>query len=760
MYYLNGSIDDLRIYDSVLGSLAIGKLYSQVHLAGLWPMDTASGSTTPDISLNGYTGSFYGNPAINESGVVNAAIELDGNDYISVSGDVLDVAEPFSLFTWVKGSKPAGSDFSLIFQQEDDSSGGIGRGILYWNSATDKLGSGLASGLITPNAVFDTEDVWIHVGITYDGDTAALYVNGQQEVSVSSVTLSACGGDFRIGAHKTSATDPYSIVSGDPADTFPIWDKWAPFDGLFDDVRIYNCVISDDEIAELSDMPDRFYYDDLGNRTGTLVSETGLEHEYSSNEVNQYEQIDSEQLYYDDAGNLIGDDRGYQYDYDFENRLVKVHDFGDTLLVEYEYDALGRRIIKREYDSQESVDKTVRYYHNDRWQVVNMATDFADAADEDIENEFVYGNGIDEPLVMYSFIDNEPNSLETYYYCSDNLGSTVALVDSSGAVVERYSYDVWGEPTIYDSNGNEIDESAVSNPFMFTAREVDFLDGGNLILQHNRHRVLYYRLAMWMQPDPKGYVDGLNLYQYVMNNPILLLDPYGKAAIIGPLYPDDNPNIITTPPDVGPIIPPDTDEKIPDDFRWGGLGAMNELRICGNIRLKYAELASKIKMLNKFSPERDLLKLRFRSIGSTPMSNSFVSFFENVQRPLLDDSRTFTDAQKTNAILNRCGRWSQAAGNCAITIGVCYSIYNISVSDDKEEELVNEAGKWVGSIGGAKIGAAYGSRLGLPGAIGGAFIGGLLGEEAIDNIDETPECYINFPIFIPVRNEDNSKYDL
>ena len=185
-----------------------------------------------------------------------------------------------------------------------------------------------------------------------------------------------CGIPPLIGAHKTSATDPYSIVSGDPADTFPIWDKWAPFDGLFDDVRIYNCVISDDEIAELSDMPDRFYYDHLGNRNSTLVSATGAEHEYSSNEVNQYDEIDSEQLYYDDAGNLIEDDRAYQYAYDFENRLVEVRDFTDTLLVEYEYDALGRRIIKRQYDTDGStVDKTVRYYHNDRWHQTSSGLD-------------------------------------------------------------------------------------------------------------------------------------------------------------------------------------------------------------------------------------------------------------------------------------------------------------------------------------------------------------------------------------------------
>ena len=92
--------------------------------------------------------------------------------------------------------------------------------------------------------------------------------------------------------------------------------------------------------------------------------------------MNQYTDIDTETLSYDAAGNLVGDDRGYNYVYDFENRLVEVRSFTDTLLAEYEYDALGRRTIKREYQTDGStVDKTVRYYHNDRWHQTSSGLD-------------------------------------------------------------------------------------------------------------------------------------------------------------------------------------------------------------------------------------------------------------------------------------------------------------------------------------------------------------------------------------------------
>ena len=43
--------------------------------------------------------------------------------------------------------------------------------------------------------------------------------------------------------------------------------------------------------------------------------------------------------------------------------------------------------------------------------------------------------------------------------------SIVALTDGEGDVVERYAY---GETTILDENGNEIDETEFANPYTYT----------------------------------------------------------------------------------------------------------------------------------------------------------------------------------------------------------------------------------------------------------------------------------------------------
>jgi hypothetical protein len=48
------------------------------------------------------------------------------------------------------------------------------------------------------------------------------------------------------------------------------------------------------------------------------------------------------------------------------------------------------------------------------------------------------------------------DSNAVYYYHFDGMGSVAALSDVNNVIVERYSYDVFGAPTIYDVNSSEI----------------------------------------------------------------------------------------------------------------------------------------------------------------------------------------------------------------------------------------------------------------------------------------------------------------
>jgi RHS repeat-associated protein len=110
-----------------------------------------------------------------------------------------------------------------------------------------------------------------------------------------------------------------------------------------------------------------------------------------------------------------------------------------------------------------------------------------------------------------------------YYYHFDGLGSVVALSDVNSVLVERYTYDVFGRPAIRDANGTEIAESAFANPYLFTGRAYDAETG----LYYYRARYYDYATGRFLQADPAGYTDGLNLYAYVGSNPCGFVDPSG-----------------------------------------------------------------------------------------------------------------------------------------------------------------------------------------------------------------------------------------
>jgi RHS repeat-associated protein len=99
----------------------------------------------------------------------------------------------------------------------------------------------------------------------------------------------------------------------------------------------------------------------------------------------------------------------------------------------------------------------------------------------------------------------------------------VALSDVNSVLVERYTYDVFGRPTIRDANGTEIEASALGNPYLFTARAWD----AETALYYYRARYYDYATARFLQPDPTGYSDGLNFYSYCGNDPVNFADPSG-----------------------------------------------------------------------------------------------------------------------------------------------------------------------------------------------------------------------------------------
>ncbi|SDW99873.1 RHS repeat-associated core domain-containing protein [Lysobacter enzymogenes] len=198
---------------------------------------------------------------------------------------------------------------------------------------------------------------------------------------------------------------------------------------------------------------------------------------------------------YDANGNLIGAG-ARTYVWNARDQLVRILQ-GGSAIAEFSYDALGRRTGRTEA----STTTTYLYDGSDAVQEVEGGT----------VNPILTGLEVDQ-----RFARNDAGGRT--YFLADHLGSTRALTNAAGAVVQRYDYTPYGEES--------HTAAGFSNPYTYTGREQD------------RSGLLYYR-ARYYQPetarfiseDTLGFASGENnFYAYAKGAPLSYTDPSGHFA--------------------------------------------------------------------------------------------------------------------------------------------------------------------------------------------------------------------------------------
>ncbi len=258
-------------------------------------------------------------------------------------------------------------------------------------------------------------------------------------------------------------------------------------------------------------------YDGVNNRT------TAEGQSYTVNNLNQYTSVIAsppqadEAIYsYDLKGNLTQvispELQVTSYTYDFDNRLVIARSpSGDEAI--YSYDYSGRRTTKN--DGRGTITKYV-------YDGVNIIAEYD--ASNNLLRKYIHGPSTDELICVIARTPSGPEGDEAiYYYHKDRLGSTVTITDSQADIVEKYTYDAYGNAIIKDANNNVLSHSAINNRYLFTGREYDQETG----LYYYRARMYSSKTGRFLQPDPVGYYDSANLYQYCGNNPLNSKDPTG-----------------------------------------------------------------------------------------------------------------------------------------------------------------------------------------------------------------------------------------
>ncbi len=240
-----------------------------------------------------------------------------------------------------------------------------------------------------------------------------------------------------------------------------------------------------------------YTYDLVGNRLSSL----GV-NPYNYNSSNELTSTPSGSYAYDNNGNRKTDPSGAQYSWDFENRLTQVILPGTGGTVNFKYDPFGRRIQKAFV--QGGTTTTTDYLYDG----VNLL--------EEIDNSgsllarYTTTRALDEKFA-------ELRSSTTSYYQQDGVGSVTSMTNSAGTLANTYTFDSFGKLTA--STGT------LTNPFGFTGRDFDQETGLNY------YRARYYdpNVGRFMSEDLIGFAGGINFYDYVENNPVLLTDPFGLA---------------------------------------------------------------------------------------------------------------------------------------------------------------------------------------------------------------------------------------
>lgn len=298
----------------------------------------------------------------------------------------------------------------------------------------------------------------------------------------------------------------------------------------------------------------KYDYDENSNIISIKDDETIIKYKYDSlnrliEEINpklnkkityQYNEIGNINLIkeYNNQTNEIINTKEYIYDCEYKDILLSINND------EIQYDNLFRPILYKGNNLKWNNDKLLKIndniiYEYDEKGIRNKKIINNEETKYILNNNQILQMSNNKGTLIFRYVLNNlvgfdytsSSGTKSYLYIRNILGDITSIIDSEGNIICSYIYDGFGNHiALNQENKVDLDLNSIGHINPFRYRGYYFDEETSLYYLNSR----YYdpSTCRFISPDNIEYLDsnsinGLNLYTYCGNNPIMYADPSG-----------------------------------------------------------------------------------------------------------------------------------------------------------------------------------------------------------------------------------------
>ncbi|HUW97561.1 MAG TPA: RHS repeat-associated core domain-containing protein [Acidiferrobacter sp.] len=254
----------------------------------------------------------------------------------------------------------------------------------------------------------------------------------------------------------------------------------------------------------------RYTYDDANNLLSVRNRQRSFAGRYNS--ANEIASANGQSLTYNADGELTSD--GAQaFTWNAAHKLVSVTNARTGTTTVYMYNGLGERVgtaVWARGASSPVITETL-------WCGTTVCAAFSP------NTTYTAASSPYSHWTAQYFPQGEVDGSQSYLYTRNNIGSVTALVTPQGTVAGQYSYSPYGQMSTTGTTTTPPPTPA----FGYAGMVTDQSTGLNLTL----YRAYDPQLRRWVSRDPMGFAAGINVYAYVLDNPMNAADPFGLWSL-------------------------------------------------------------------------------------------------------------------------------------------------------------------------------------------------------------------------------------